>query len=398
MIGLGIGKRKNPPPISIETKTTIAPSKNTQIRKQTFTPGNSQRKVTTSNLGTHQEMMESLAEVLNISNRRERTRLVLDFSDQIASTDLEGIIAGFREAGWVEYNRNEFAILLSTWIDKDPSAAISYLNQSNADGWTRKTATSAWASANPAAAAAAIKDLEDAGQINDWVIGLIEGIARNDPDAALHTLQDTPAGKTKDKAIHTIIPEVAIRGTDFASQWLENIEEPKLQRNTATRLAQTLADRDPESAAHWIETITHPETRKDASEIVSATYAKHDLQAAKVWAENLPQDTMTEAAEGVVKELAKANPAEAAQWLLELGDDPTLDGARTNFLKEVSKEAPEIALENIPTLSRQNEQKKHYSQILNDWKKSDHKAAIKWARENRETLPPEIATTIIPGE
>ena len=204
MIGLGIGKRKNPPPISTETKTTIAPSKNTQIRKQTFATGNSQRKVTTSNLGTHQEMMENLAEVLNISNRRERTRLVLDFSDQIASTDLEGIIAGFREAGWVEYNRNEFAILLSTWIDKDPSAAISHLNQSNADGWTRKTATSAWASANPAAAAAAIKDLEDAGQINDWIIGLVEGIARNDPDAALHTLQDTPAGKTKDKAIHTL--------------------------------------------------------------------------------------------------------------------------------------------------------------------------------------------------
>lgn len=398
VIGLGIGKQQNPRTIPPETKTTTFPSKNTLAGKQTFTPSDSQRKIVSSDLGNHQEMMENLAEILNISNRRERTRLILDFSDQIASADLEGIISGFREAGWIAYNRNEFAILLSTWIDKDPAAAITYLNQSNADGWTRKTATSAWASANPAAAAAAIKNLEDAGQINDWVIGLVEGIARNDPDAALHTLQGTPAGKTKDKAIHTIIPEVAIRGTAFASQWLEHIEEPKLQRNTATRLAQTLADRDPESAAQWIETITHPDTRKDASEIVSTTYAKHDLQAAKVWAENLPQDTMTEAAEGVVKELAKTNPAEAAQWLLELGDDPTLDGARTNFLKEASKEAPEIALENIPTLSRQNEQKKHYSQILRDWKKTDRKAAIQWARENRETLPPEIAATIIPEE
>jgi len=67
----------------------------------------------------------------------------------------------------------------------DPHAAINYLRTSEPDGWSRKTTIAAWAAEDPDAAAAAIQGFDDGGKVNDWVVGLIEGMSRNDPGGAL---------------------------------------------------------------------------------------------------------------------------------------------------------------------------------------------------------------------
>jgi hypothetical protein len=362
--------------------------------------GASRKKSFSKFIGSEEERqtqaMIGLSDILNTSNRVERTRQMLSFIDQVGDDEIAGVIAGFQEAGWVEFNRGEYSMLISTWMDRDPFAAIAFLDENEADGWTRKIAISAWASENPEAATNAIEGLEDEGKVNDWVVGLIEGMARNDPEGALRTLKDLPGGDTKWQAIRGILPEVVLRGAAFAGEWIEQIEEPKLQRDTAKRLAHSLAERDPESAGEWIGNITSVETRRDASEVVSEIYAQQDLEAAKEWTESLPLDTMTEAAEGVAKHLAREDPAAAAQWLLKLGDNPDLDGARIRFLREATKAAPQIALENVSTLSRANDQERYYRDILNRWKKDDQQAAIAWASEHSESLPPKVLRAILP--
>jgi len=281
---------------------------------------NSRREISsTSVTGPEQEdrsrRMIELSDILNTSNRIERTRQMLSFIDQIDDRQMAGIIEGFRDAGWVDYNRSEYTMLISAWMDRDPFTAIAYLDTNETDSWTRKTAISAWAADNPEAAANAIQGLEDEGKVNAWVVGLIEGIARNDPEGALRAVVNLPGGDTKMQAIREILPEVVIRGADFAGDWIEQIDEPKLQRDTAKRLAHSLARRDPESASDWISKISTVETRRDASEVVSEIYAQEDLNGAMQWAESLPQNTMTEAAEGVAKHLTRKDPAEAALWL-----------------------------------------------------------------------------------
>lgn len=346
----------------------------------------------------HTRRMFDLSDILNTSNRVERTRQLLSFIDQIEDDEMAGIIEGFREAGWVDYNKGEYTMLISAWMDRDPFTAIAYLDENETDGWTRKTAISSWASDNPEAAANAIQGLEDDGKVNDWVVGLIEGMARNDPEGALRALKDLPGGDTKMQAIREILPEVVIRGAEFAGDWIEQIEEPKLQRDTAKRLAHSLARRDPESASTWISNISKTETRRDASEVVSEVYAQEDLDGAKQWAETLPQDTMTEAAEGVAKHLARKDPVEAALWLQKLGDDPDLDGARFRFLQEAGRNDPRTALENVPTLSQPKDQERYYRDILGRWKKDDQTAAVEWAVANAESLPAKVLKSILPKE
>jgi hypothetical protein len=337
---------------------------------------NSSRKISsTSVTGPEQEdrsrRMIKLSDILNTSNRIERTRQMLSFIDQIDDRQMAGIIEGFRDAGWVDYNRSEYTMLISAWMDRDPFTAI---------------------------AANAIQGLEDEGKVNDWVVGLIEGIARNDPEGALRAVVNLPEGDTKMQAIREILPEVVIRGADFASDWIEQIDEPKLQRDTAKRLAHSLARRDPESASDWISKISAVETRRDASEVVSEVYAQEDLNGAMQWAESLPQDTMTEAAEGVAKHLTRKDPAEAALWLQKLGNDPGLDGARFHFLQEAGRRDPQTALENVSTLSQAKDQKRYYRDILNRWKKDDQGAAVAWAVANSETLPPKVLKSVLPKE
>jgi hypothetical protein len=343
----------------------------------------------------HQTMIE-LSDVLNVGNRIERTRQMIAFIDRIDNSEIADIVQNFREAGWVDYNRSEFSMLICAWMDRDPFTAISFLDQNETDGWTRKTAISAWAADSPKEAANAIRGLEDSGEVNDWVVGLIEGMARNDPDGALLALKDIEDSNTKNQAIREILPEVVIRGAEFAGKWIEKIRDPKLQRDTAKRLASSLARRDPESASDWIRNMTTVATRRDASEVVSEIYAQQDLDGAKLWAESLPQDTMTEAAEGVAKYLARKDPVEAAIWLRSLGNDPDLDGARFRFLQETGQQEPQTALENVSTLSRPKDQERYYRDILNRWHKTDQTAAIAWATANSEFLPEKVLKGIFP--
>lgn len=362
-------------------------------RRKTSGPGGS-----STSEETHNRSMIELSDILNLGNRIERTRQMLDFIDRIDESEMTGVIESFREAGWVDYNRSEYSMLISAWMSRNPFEAIAYLDQNDSDGWTRKIAISSWAADSPEDAAAAIQGLKDEGKVNDWVVGLIEGMARNDPEGALRALKDLPGGDTKSQAIREILPEVVIRGAEFAGEWIEQISEPKLQRETAKRLAHSLAHRDPESASDWIRNMSQVDTRRDASEVVSEIYAQQDLDGAMEWAASLPQDTMTEAAEGVAKHLTRRDPAEAARWLQALGDDPDLDGARILFLREAGRQDPQTALENIPTLSKANDQERYYRDILNQWSRQDQGAAIAWATANSESLPPKVLRSILPKE
>ena len=406
-IGLLIGRQSAPkvgsandpefsdsPGASLASRSPDSPSYVTGVRKS------GRRKVTAGATSTdeeaiHQSMIE-LSDVLNVGNRIERTRQMIEFIDRLDDSEIADIVQNFREAGWVDYNRGEFSMLISAWMDRDPFTAIAFLDENESDGWTRKTAISAWAADSPEDAAKAIQGLEDSGEVNDWVVGLIEGMARNDPRGALLALKDIEDGNTKNQAIREILPEVVIRGAEFAGEWIEQIEEPKLQRETAKRLASSLARRDPESASDWISNMTTVATRRDASEVVSEIYAQQDLDGAKSWAESLPQDTMTEAAEGVAKHLARKDPVEAALWLRGLGDDPDLDGARMRFLQEAGRQDPQTALENVATLSRPNDQERYYRDILGRWRKTDQNAAVAWATENSESLPDKVLRGILP--
>ncbi len=339
-----------------------------------------------------------LDQLLTTGDRIERMRQLIGLIDELHSDEFETLIERFREEGWRETHREDFQFLIVGWMTKDPLTAISYLDENEPNGQIRRNAVAAWAAEHPESAAEAISELEDGGRVNDWIVGLVDGIALTDPESALLTLQTLPPDATQKLAMQNILPEVASRGSDYAGDWIEMVDDPGMQRMAARKLAAPLALRDPIAATEWVEKMPAREARRDASEVVAEVYAAQDLDTATKWVESLPKDTQTEAAEGVAKHLTRKNPAEAARWLQKLGNDPDLDGARVEFLKEATESDPQTALEHVDSLSSTAKQEHFYRNILKSWAKEDQEAAITWAKNHYGAIPDRIYRSVVPRE
>ncbi len=341
---------------------------------------------------------KDLSNILGTNDRVERTRLLLALIDGMSSSEFEEIAKTFQQENWTNHHETEFHLLLAGWIKQDPLATIQYLQDHELNGTARRTAIASWAAMDPEAAAEAVARIDFDGKVNDWMIGLIDGIAQNDLDAALLTLETLPASETKNRAIRAVIPDVVTRGTEYANQWIEMIAEPKMQNIMARNLAAPLARHDPQGASTWIENIQTTKVRRDASEIVADIFAEQDLDAAALWAESLPPDTLTEAAEGVAKHMTRKDPIEAARWLQKLGDDPDLDGARIQFLKEATPLDPETALEHVGSLSKETQRHQFYRTILKAWSRNDPPSAIAWAKAHSESISVRVFRSIVPRD
>lgn len=406
IVGLTLGRQI--PAVSSVSGGETAASTQSQSRRANGSPdpgprerdpsrsGSSRRKSTTHPATRAGTDLSVVSEILNRGSEVERTRELLDLIDHLDQDELAEVVHNFREAGWVDYNRGEYSLLISAWMDRAPFAALDYFQQSETDGWTRKTAIAAWASEDPAGAAAAIDGLEDEGEVNDWVLGLVKGTARNNPDEALAFVLNQTTGETKEQALREITSEVVIRGLDYSSQWLEQVTEPDLKLDAAKRLAGSLARRNPEAASDWVNTMADPGARAEASAVVSEIYAREDLEGAKDWVIGLPEESVGVAAQNVARYLTRKDPAEAANWLRTLGDAPTLDPARIRFLQEAGRQDPMTALDQVSSLSKAKDQERYYRDILYQWRKRDQEAAVAWASTHSELIPPKVLSSILP--
>lgn len=365
---------------------------------QTSTKNPLARKVSRRPEDTKEEQRTALATILNEGSPLQRTRDLLSFIDSLDNQGIAEVVKTFREAGWVDFNRGEYSLLISAWMTRDPYQAMSDLDKNDPDGWTRKTAISAWASEDPDAAYLAVQGLEDEGLVNDWLVGLVEGTARNDPEGALAIMQEISSKETNLEALREIVPEVVIRGHQFAGEWMQLITDPRLKKEAATRIASTMGRRDPEAASLWAESLDSSELRREASGVIAEVYAREDLDGAKNWVQSLPGDSLGPAASKVARLLTRKDPNEAAIWLRQLGNDPSLDDARIRFLQEAGKQDPETALENVATLSRAQDQERYYRDLLSRWRKDDQDAAVSWATSHSELLPPKVLRSILPRQ
>ena len=273
---------------------------------------------------------------------------------------------------------------------------MSYVNQENMSTWTKEMVISGWAVNDPAAAADFVNELEDGGSVNNWVTGLVRGLARVDPESAWATLEALPReGKTWEYALREILPQVSRRGTEYASTWIEGVSDPEVKKNVVNHLASDLTRRQPREASQWVASMEDVTMRRNASEQVTARWARMDLEAARDWVESLPQNTMTEAAEGVARRLGEVDPQDGAAWLARLGDDPDLDGARLQYLREASRRDPVTAIEVVGTVSNEEWRSRQYREVLSQWSRRDRDGMVNWLQENPQ-VPSSVANRYLP--
>lgn len=393
VIGVMIGRKTSPTPTEEEalaalreTRTGSAIPSSEHQRSERPIEERPSRDRSRSNERIEQKLHDTLAN----ADRVTRTRNLLRLIDTLSPDEFHGVIEAFRADGLSRIRGSEYSLLINAWVQADPYAAVEYIAENDDSGNARRTAITAWAAMDPHSAAAWVDGREDEGSTNDWTVGLITGIASTDPELARQTLEGLESGRTRSTAMTSILPYVMQNGFEYASDWIASIADEDLQRGTARRAARDLTRQDPEQAGTWVSEMASVPARRDASEEVSDEWARRDLESARRWAENLPEDTRTEAAEGIARQMARQDPERTADWLNSLGDNPDLDGARRIFLSESTDRNPQVALENVYTLSKESDQARMYGHILSRWSRNNQDDARLWVLDNSATLPDNV--------
>lgn len=332
---------------------------------------------------------KDLHSIMESTSRLERTQRLLAFLDRLPAEQFAGVYDEFRNSPGANLHGSERSLILQAWAERDPNAALSFLQEKGAQDWERETAVATWAAKDPQAAFAWAAAAPDEGDVNNWLLGATRGIANTNPELARDFIGQLE-GRTRDQALAAVQPYVMQYGFDYATAWISGVGDEAVREQASRSMARDLANMDPVQASQWNAAMTNVEVRRDVSETVSDSWARTDLASARTWVEGLPENTKSEAAEGVARYYARQDPAAAAQWLTGLGNNPDLDGARRVLIEESFRSSPQTSLEYVSNLADQKSQEGYYWRYLGGWMRQDENAARAWMNNHQQTLPPQV--------
>ena len=332
---------------------------------------------------------KDLKSIMESTSRLDRTQRLLAFLDRLPADQFAAVYDEFRNSPGANLRGSERSLILQAWAERDPHAALGFLQQSGAQDWERETAVATWAANDPQAAFAWASSAQDEGDVNNWLLGATRGIATTNPELARDFIAQLE-GRTRDQALDAVQPYVVQYGFEFAKDWIAGVTDEEVRNRASRSMARDLANLDPVQASQWNASMTDVELRRDVSETVADRWARTDLASARLWVEGLPDNTKSEAAEGVARQFAREDPAAAAKWLAGLGDNPDLDGARRIFIEESFRNSPQTSLEFVANLSDQRAQQEIYWRYLPNWIRRDEAAARQWMNSHAQSLPPRV--------
>ncbi|MGC4016741.1 MAG: hypothetical protein QM755_19835 [Luteolibacter sp.] len=201
-----------------------------------------------------EQLQGKMSALMRSADAQERARAWLDFVDGLEPGQFEQVVADFRSMGLSSSNLSEYATLLSSWAKHDPLAALDFAEKNTGSVFARQAILSTWANTDPAAALAwANSHFQGApDQGNPWLVGVIRGIAANDPVEASRLMQGMPFSRERGDALASLVPTIMAQGAQEAMAWADGLQDPSLKDRAMREIAPRLAEQDPKGAANWL--------------------------------------------------------------------------------------------------------------------------------------------------
>lgn len=332
--------------------------------------------------------MARLQEIKNIVDPLERTRLWLQLVDSLSPEQFEEFVAAYRAEGIEPERMGDYAMLLTAWAKVDPQAALDYASKNINNPFARQTILAAWAGYDPNSAISWAKANHKGEGANPLMIGVIKGLAFQDPDLASSLLKEMPRSVERGEALDNLLPALLQqKGVAAAREWVNSITDPALKDGAMTRIADRTMQQDPEGTADWL--IANP-TENSSRRIDDALYAmaSKDQAAALSYFNKLPAgEIRSNALRGIINATAIENPQKAVA-LMDSHSGDVNNRVVEQFVWHSFRKDPETAISSISRLSNGEEQERMYSRTLDWWMERDQQAAINWVNSN--TLPPKV--------
>lgn len=328
-----------------------------------------------------------LEAIVRGENALDRNRALLAFIDQLGPGDFEDAIAHFRSLGITEDRMGEYSMLLTAWAKADPIGALDYAQANTNGGFARNTILTAWATSDPEAAIRWANNNHEGDGANPHLVGVIRGIAANDPDRATELLISMPRSRERGQGLDGILPHLIALGPEQARDWIISLDDDSLRNGALERGAERIAALDPSMAVDLL--LANPGQAADRRlDDVFETWAGKDARAALAAMTALPAgDIRSNALRGIVSNTASNDPR-AAVALLDSYPGDVNDRVIRSAAWSSFRQDPSVSADLIARYSDPNTQARMYQRTLGVWLDRDPDAARQWI--GRNTLPESV--------
>ncbi|MCW1884786.1 hypothetical protein OKA04_08605 [Luteolibacter flavescens] len=340
-----------------------------------------------------EEARAKMEALMRTTDPIERSKAWLEFVNSVTPGEFESVVASFRSLGMTESRMTEYSMLLSAWAKSDPLQALEYAKANTGNRFARNTILTTWAASDPEAAIRWAEQNHTAqeGEGNPWMIGVIQGLAANDPVRASQLLAGMNLSEERGEALGIMIPTILSQGPDAAKAWATAMTDESLREGAISRIADALAAKDPAGTAAWL--MQNPGEAADRTmDDVITTWMEQDKDSAVAYYKGLPAgDMRSNALRGVANSMAMQDPRAAADFLDANAGDAN-DRVYEQFVWHSFGNAPEIAVNYIGKVSNANQQERMYGRMLDGWLRRDYNAASQWISQN--SLPQNVSDRV----
>lgn len=329
----------------------------------------------------NESLVQEMVDIMATTDPLTRTQAWLDFVNRLDPDRFEEVVHEFRSKGLTEGNMAEYAMVLTAWAKVDPLSALDYAKENTGNAFARNTILASWATTDPNGAIQWAESNHEGDGANPWMVGVIKGLAANDPYLATELLGQMPFSEQRGDALSALLPQILKQGPDAARQWATSLTDDRLRDGVMRRMAETLAQTDPQGTADWL--AANPgDGARGAMDNVIGTWAREDLQAATDYYQNLPAGELrTSALRGLSNQLAVSDPQAAAN-LIDSNPNDASDRVYQQFVWHSFREDPALAANYIGRIENSQERDSTYRRMLDGWLRRDFEAANAWIGSN----------------
>ena len=327
------------------------------------------------------ERLNKLEMIVRGENALDRNRALLDYIDQLGPGEFQDAVAHFRSLGITESRMGEYSLLLTAWAKLDPTSALAYAEENTRGGFARDTVLSSWATNDPEAAIRWADANHEGDGANPYMIGVIRGLAGTDPVRATNLLAEMPYSGERGAALQAMLPHIMSQGTEAASKWITEIEDPRLRNGALMSMAGQLAQEDPEGTAKLLLANPGDATNRRLDDVYAA-YMNQDKAKALSSFNSLPAgEERSNALRGMVNSLTNQDP-KAGEALMNQYPNDVNDNVVQQFVWNSQNADPALAVNNISRIGDENQRNQMYRRMLGRWIRRDAAGAQAWIQNN----------------
>lgn len=287
-------------------------------------------------------------------------------------------------------------LLSYSWGAIDGPAALKALSEEGGrdNRMGSMSAIGGWAAKDPQAALAWLKEYEAAnkseggeggrggrdrdGGAGMLKLGLINGLAQSDPQAALAVIA-TMDENERGRLVGVVAQRELKQGVESAARWATSIQDPEMRKAAMASVAGEYARQDPAQAAAWLTSAGDGTVDPGAVGSVARAWVEKDPEKALQWINTLPAgQAQNEAYEDAFRSWARIDPTASSTYLNSMPAGPSKDAAITSLVRGIVGEDPSAAVQWASTISDEKARMETLVRAAQEWNRQDSASAQAW--------------------